>query len=323
METVSQQMNSSLKLEVPCRPDANSMFESPLELHDSTLKINDLDNATGIANMLRDRHFTRIVALVGAGISVSAGIPDFRSAGGLYDQMKKRGFKAPESVFTTDFMEESPDHFYEIMRSLMVPDVVPTTTHNLLKLLHNKGMLLRCYTQNIDGLELKVGIPEDQLVEAHGTMRRVKCSKCQVTYGAEQLQCAGHPRCTSCSALLRPAIVFFGEPLPRRFSELAKTDLNNADLVLVMGTSLSVQPFASLVHWSNAPRIVLNMFLPRSFKSTPWHQRFRRDVSSATPDVHLLGKCDEAATWLATQSGWDSELKAIGKAPSAGKAATN
>jgi len=321
MRTLIHHLSVSPDLAAYCLPSATSVI-LPNISQTNALDIKDMDLADNFAKMLRDRHFTNIVALVGAGISVSANIPDFRSPGGLYDQLKKKGYTAPEAVFTAAFMQECPGPFYEVMSSLYISDTQPTPTHWFLRLLHDKGMLLRCYTQNIDGLESKAGIPEDRLVEAHGTLTRALCSRCKKVHPPEVLKAykTEFPRCESCSSLVRPDIVFFGETLPKRFTQNADADLKNADLVLVMGTSLSVEPFASLVHRTAVPRIVVNLYLPEALKSVPWHRRIslaaersmeKIKTTPSMPDVQLLGRCDDGVAWLARQAGWDDDLNLI------------
>jgi len=159
---------------------------------------------------LRERRYKRIVALVGAGISVAAGIPDFRSRGGLYDQMRAQGFKNPMSVFTADFLEKEPRTFYEMFKKLRTDHVKPTLVHWFLRLLYDQGCLLRCYTQNIDALERKVEIPMEYIVEAHGTMSEACCLKCGKASTAKELwACWGSgegelPRCAF-ARLRRPS----------------------------------------------------------------------------------------------------------------------
>eukprot|EP00931_Biecheleriopsis_adriatica_P054444 TRINITY_DN32038_c0_g1_i1.p1 TRINITY_DN32038_c0_g1~~TRINITY_DN32038_c0_g1_i1.p1 ORF type:complete len:1263 (-),score=281.51 TRINITY_DN32038_c0_g1_i1:128-3916(-) len=277
----------------------------------SALEVMDMEFTLELVEKLRDRHFTRIVALVGAGISVSANLPDFRSPGGLYDQLKQEGFSCPEVVFTRSFMEEQPALFYTVMEKLQTDDVEPTPTHHFLRVLHDKGMLLRCHTQNIDGLERKAGLPAERIVEAHGTMLAAKCLSCNLPHETKELWAAKpseniFPRCRSCKSLIRPDIVFFGEDLPQRFRDLAMQDLRQADLVLVIGTSLSVQPFASLVHEAKrgCPRLIMNLSVPGALKARPW----KKIMSGPQTDAFLLGKCDQGVEWFSRQLGWEREL---------------
>ena len=108
--------------------------------------------------------------MAGAGISVSANLPDFRSKGGLYDQLRQStNISSPESIFTQDVLHSDPQVFFEVMQKLRADHVSPTFTHRFIKQLQENNQLQRCYTQNIDCLERKVGIEEHLLVECHGS----------------------------------------------------------------------------------------------------------------------------------------------------------
>ena len=116
--------------------------------------------------------------MAGAGISVSAGIPDFRSPGtGLYDNLEKYDLPNPQSIFELSYFRERPDAFYMLAKELWPDNFEPTPTHRFIALLHSKGLLKRCFTQNIDSLEASAGIPKDMIVAAHGNFdgcRRVR-----------------------------------------------------------------------------------------------------------------------------------------------------
>ena len=124
---------------------------------------------------------------------------------------------------------------------------MPTYTHYFIKLLNNKGILLRDYTQNIDGLERQAGIPDSRLVESHGTMATCSCILCKRPYKIDwfkkQIMSRIIPRC-KCGGLVKPDIVFFNEPLPQKFNWMSTADMASCDLLIVIGTSLAVQPFA-------------------------------------------------------------------------------
>jgi len=269
---------------------------------------------------LREGCFQRVVILAGAGISVSANLPDFRSPGGLYDQLRRnQGLAAPESVFTADFMLERPKMFYEVMGMLRTESVDPTPTHCFIRLLQDKGLLMRCFTQNIDSLERKVGVVPENIVEAHGTLGIVRCCKCGKAHAEKALHEPtdpdGLPRCTGCRSQLRPGIVFFGEPLNWDVAKV-KADLGEADLVIVMGTSLSVQPFAGIIAnvKSSCAILVVNRVMPKTLAS---HRR-RRELTSRLigkpplrKEAFMQGDCDTSIRWLAKALGWSEELEDI------------
>jgi len=267
----------------------------------------------------RGGRIKQVVILSGAGISVSANLPDFRSPGGLYDQMRKQGISSPESVFTADFMVECPDIFYKVMRQLRTDDIQPTPTHCFIRLLQDKGLLQRCCTQNIDGLERKVGIQEQKLMEAHGTLGKVRCVKCKRDHPKENLfrpkEADGMPRCEACRGLLRPDIVFFGENLNWNYPTV-KAELGAADLVIIMGTSLQVNPFAGIINCikNSCAILVVNRFMPKALLSA----RRRRAMTaklmgkpSPRKEAFMQGDCDVSIQWLAEELGWKDELEEL------------
>lgn len=141
----------------------------------------------------------------------------------------------------------------------------PTKCHYFIRLLHEKGLLLRNFTQNIDTLEAVAGIPDDKLVYAHGSFSGAHCVDCKASADIrtvkETILAGDLPRCASCTfGLVKPDIVFFGEGLPRRFFDMSSQDFDQCDLLLTMGTSLTVQPFAGLITkvGRSVPRVLIN-----------------------------------------------------------------
>ena len=121
-----------------------------------------------IAEYIREGKAKKICLMTGAGISVSAGIPDFRTPGtGLYDNLKKYDLPKPEAIFDIEFFREDPTPFYDLARDLLPSNYHPTPMHHFIRLLQDKGLLLRCYTQNIDTLERQAGVKSEYLIEAH------------------------------------------------------------------------------------------------------------------------------------------------------------
>lgn len=258
-----------------------------------------------LAALIKNGSTKDIIVCAGAGISTSAGIPDFRSPKtGLYHNLKKLKLDYPEQVFDIDFFRGRPEPFFELAHELYPGKFLPTLTHSFIRLLHEKGLLLRCFTQNIDTLERRAGIPEDKVVEAHGSFAGNHCisPKCGAEADAEETEkiilAKNIPRCKKCRALVKPDIVFFGEGLPDVFFSRMK-DLTKTDLVIVMGTSLQVQPFASLPDrvGPDCPRLLLNLEEVGDF--------------SRALDVIRLGKCDDGVQELADACGWTDELSAL------------
>jgi NAD-dependent histone deacetylase SIR2 len=261
-------------------------------------------NLDGIAEYIRAGKARTVTVMVGAGISTSAGIPDFRSPEtGLYANLARLELPYAEAVFDIDYFREKPEPFYTLAHELYPGKFRPTITHSFISLLHKKGLLLKLFTQNIDCLEREAGVPGDKIVEAHGSFARQSCIDCKAPYPQEEIKehiaAKTIPRCHECSGLVKPEIVFFGEALPRAFFD--NRDLaEEGDLCIVMGTSLSVQPFASLPQLAQQgkPRILINQEVVGGLGSRP-------------DDVLLLGDCDTGVRKLAKACGWLEELEEL------------
>jgi len=215
----------------------------------------DLSNSQSFSRQdliegIKNKRFSKIIFLTGAGISVSAGIPDFRSPKtGLYENLKAYNLPYPEAVFEIDYFKRTPQAFYRLIKELSRFDAKPTITHHFMKVLADEGLLNMIFTQNIDGLEVKAGLDPKYMVEAHGHTRTAHCIECgeeaSIQEFMKNVENQTIYRC-KCSGLIKPDIVFFGELLPDSFFTNLKR-IKEGDLVVVMGTSLQVFPFASLV----------------------------------------------------------------------------
>ena len=127
--------------------------------------------------------------LTGAGVSVSAGIPDFRSPGtGIYDNLKEYNLPRPEAIFTLDYFLDKPEPFYKFSQHFDLSSCNATPTHYFVKLLQEKGLLWKCMTQNIDNLEEKTGMNMNDVVQCHGANRGAACGKCKKSYDDEAMQ---------------------------------------------------------------------------------------------------------------------------------------
>ncbi|XP_040826566.1 NAD-dependent protein deacetylase sirtuin-3, mitochondrial isoform X4 [Ochotona curzoniae] len=142
-----------------------------------------------VAALIRSGACQRVVVMVGAGISTPSGIPDFRSSGsGLYSNLQKYNLPYPEAIFELEFFFHNPKPFFMLAKELYPGNYRPNVTHYFLRLLHDKGLLLRLYTQNIDGLERASGIPASKLVEAHGTFASATCTVCRRSFPGENFR---------------------------------------------------------------------------------------------------------------------------------------
>lgn len=238
---------------------------------------------------------------VGAGVSTAAGIPDFRSPDtGLYANLARLNLPYPEAVFDISYFRNNPHPFYALARELYPGSHKPTLAHTFINLLYQKGRLLKCFTQNIDCLERETGLPANMIVEAHGSFATSSCIDCKEPFPEKKMREAIRteevPRCPNCTGLTKPDIVFFGEALPPDFFD-NRTLLDTADLCIVMGTSLTVQPFASLPYFcrENCPRVLINLTKAG-------------DLGHRRDDVVMLMDCDAGVAQLADALGWRDEL---------------
>uniref|UniRef100_A0A3B5LKT3 NAD-dependent protein deacetylase n=1 Tax=Xiphophorus couchianus TaxID=32473 RepID=A0A3B5LKT3_9TELE len=259
-----------------------------------------------VAKNIRERRCKRVVVMAGAGISTPSGIPDFRSPGsGLYDNLQQYDLPYAEAIFEIGFFHRNPNPFFALAKELYPGNYQPNLTHYFVRLLHQKGQLLRMYTQNIDGLERLAGVPPEMLVEAHGTFATATCTSCLRKYDGEELRpevmSGAVPRCPTCKGVVKPDIVFFGEELPLSFFKYL-TDFPLADLLIVMGTSLEVEPFASLAGAvrSSVPRLLINRNLVGPFA---WGRR--------PHDVTQLGDVVSGVKELVDALDWTRELDAL------------
>uniref|UniRef100_A0A674G7Z0 NAD-dependent protein deacetylase n=1 Tax=Taeniopygia guttata TaxID=59729 RepID=A0A674G7Z0_TAEGU len=257
-----------------------------------------------------------IVCMVGAGLSTPAGIPDFRSPGtGLYSNLQSYNLPYPEAIFEIRFFKKHPEPFFALARELYPGQFKPTVCHYFMRLLQDKGLLLRCYTQNIDTLERVAGLDPELLVEAHGTFFTSHCLRpsCRQRYSLawmrERIFSSLVPKCEKCQGLVKPDIVFFGESLPARFFTLLESDFEKVDLLIIMGTSLQVQPFASLIS-----RLLINK--EKTGQGDPLMSLMGFggmdfDSDKAYRDVAWLGDCDSGCLALAELLGWKEELEEL------------
>lgn len=186
----------------------------------------------------------RAVAFTGAGVSTSCGIPDFRGPRGLYSRVQELyDLPRPEALFDIRFFRKHPEVFYDFSRHMDLKALQPSGAHLFLSQWEKQGFLRQLVTQNIDGLHERAG--SKQVVACHGTYDHGQCLQCRRVYSFDEYTgnlSRGEPRrCDSCGGLVKPDITFFGETLPQDFYHLMESP-PEADFLLVLGTSLTVQP---------------------------------------------------------------------------------
>ena len=196
----------------------------------------------------------RLVFFGGAGISTESGIPDFRSADGLYRQ---RGAVPPETILSAEFFYAHPAEFYAFYREkMLVLDAQPNAAHRALADWEEKGILSAVVTQNIDGLHQKAG--SRRVFELHGSIHKNTCLTCGRKFTGEEIaKTQGVPHCPSCGGIVKPDVVLYGEPLDGETVEGAVDAIASADTLIVAGTSLSVYPAAGFLRCFSGEELVL------------------------------------------------------------------
>lgn len=200
----------------------------------------------------------RIVFFGGAGTSTESGIPDFRSAEGLYNQ-DGNGY-APEEILSHSFFMAHPESFYRFYKnSMLYPEARPHDGHHALVRLEQMGKLQAIVTQNIDGMHQLAG--SGNVLELHGSVHRNRCLQCGASYTlADVLQLLGEqpvPACSACGGLVKPEVVLYEESLDMELLEQAAAYIQAADMLIIAGSSMTVQPAAGLVRLYRGDRMVL------------------------------------------------------------------
>ncbi|KAM0787713.1 hypothetical protein ACM66B_003772 [Microbotryomycetes sp. NB124-2] len=295
---------------------------------------NETPTLKHVAQLIKNGKANNIIVLAGAGISTAAGIPDFRSPEtGLYANLEKYNLPYPEAIFDIDYFMEQPQAFYTLAKELYPGNFEPTLTHYFFRLLRDKKVLKAVFTQNIDTLERIAGLEDDTVIEAHGSFAEAECLACKKVYTKEEIKprimrgeivSCDEPYCQDKdTAFVKPKIVFFGEGLPDKFFERI-SDLQSCDLLFVMGTSLTVQPFASLVHRvpQSCPRVLINLEkVGEAPSNVAKFARTQNDIGfdfdgrtgrkNGIRDVCVLSTSDEGIVKLCQELGWYDELREL------------
>ncbi|KAI0766676.1 DHS-like NAD/FAD-binding domain-containing protein [Trametes elegans] len=300
-----------------------------LESRERLLTYNTIDDAVHLIQRSQ-----RILILTGAGISVSCGIPDFRSRNGLYASLQENGeydLDDPQQMFDIQYFRENPAVFYSFASKIYPSNFIPSPCHRFIKLIEDKGKLLRNYTQNIDTLETLAGVR--RVVQCHGSFATASCIHCKTrvpgTEIAEDIMSQRVPLCKACNpappaavapakggkkakrrkqgwdsdasdepeppayppGIMKPDITFFGEKLDDVFERSLMEDRHQVDLLIIIGTSLKVSPVSETI--SHLPHSVPQILINK----TP--------IRHINPDVVLLGNADDIVLHLCTKLGWD------------------
>ena len=200
-----------------------------------------------------------VVFLGGAGVSTESGIPDFRSKNGLYHRKNKK-FSAykPEYLLSYDCLKHKPEVFFDYYRNnLDARAVEPNPAHFKLAEMEERGQLIGVVTQNIDGLHQKAGSKNVQ--EIHGTIWRNYCVSCGAEYDENYIFNSNDkiPVCEKCGKMVRPDVTLYGEFLPEEAYQNAINMMNNADCLIIGGTSLEVGSASQLAHLFHGDHLII------------------------------------------------------------------
>ncbi len=190
----------------------------------------------------------------GAGVSTASGIPDFRSADGIYSQ---GGVVPPEEILSHTFFVERTAEFYRFYREKMLyPNALPNACHTALASLERQGKVSAVVTQNIDGLHQAAG--SRTVYELHGSVHRNRCTRCGKKYGLKHiLGSQGVPRCGECGGIIKPDVVLYEEALDPDCIRDSCRAIASADVLIIGGTSLTVYPAASFINYFSGDCLVL------------------------------------------------------------------
>ncbi|KAK3738052.1 hypothetical protein QZH41_012930 [Actinostola sp. cb2023] len=240
-----------------------------------------------------------IVVLTGAGVSVSCGIPDFRSRDGIYARLSEEypDLPDPQAMFDITYFNQNPHPFFKFAKEIYPGQFKPSLSHRFIQQIEKHGCLLRNYSQNIDTLEQIAGIT--RVIQCHGSFSTASCTNCKYQVSSSDIKDdifnQRIPVCSKCKqeegtfATMKPDIVFFGENLPSDFYHHLEDDSEKADLLIVIGSSLKVRPVALIPSRIDAdvPQILIN----------------REPLRHMTFDVELLGDCDVIVAELCRRLG--------------------
>lgn len=196
-----------------------------------------------------------IVFFGGAGVSTESGIPDFRSESGIFKSLEKYG-DTPENLVSHSYYIDHTEEFFEYYKeNLIFEDATPNPAHLKLAELEKSGKIKAVITQNIDGLHQKAG--SKNVLELHGSVHRNYCQICGKEYDLKYiLESDGIPKC-ECGGIIKPDVVLYEEPLNNSILSLSIDYIQNAETLIIGGTSLVVYPAAGLINYFSGKNLIL------------------------------------------------------------------
>lgn len=228
----------------------------------------------------------RICVFTGAGISVPSGIPDFRSAQGIYSERTHEQYR-PEDMISHSFFEKHPEMFYEFYKSKMLyPQAKPNAAHRFFARLEEQGKEVTVVTQNIDGLHQAAG--STNVFELHGSVHRNHCPRCGRFFTMEELLARPGtvPHCPADGTVLKPDVVLYEEPLDDLVVRGALRAIDAADTMVIVGTSLVVYPAAAYVRYFSGEHLVL-------INKTPTPMDHEAEIAIYDDVVHVVEQLTE------------------------------
>lgn len=206
------------------------------------------------ADIIKNSHY--LVFFGGAGVSTASGIPDFRSADGLYSKRLHQHF-SPEQLISHTFYKKYPEDFFAFYKkSLIYPNAKPNACHIALAQLEEQNLCKAVVTQNIDGLHQAAG--SKKVFELHGSVKRNYCESCHTCYDEDYiLEAAGIPACQKCGTRVKPDVVLYEESLDPIVLNKSIDEISRADTLVVGGTSLIVYPAASLIYYFKGKNLIV------------------------------------------------------------------
>ena len=213
-----------------------------------------MDKYQTLKNILENA--TSLVVFTGAGISVPSGIPDFRSDNGIYNQKTKINIP-PEEIISHSFYLNHTKEFFDFYKEKMCyPSAKPNAAHKYFANLEKKGVNVTIITQNIDGLHQEAG--SSRVYELHGNVHRNYCEKCNRFFGLDYvLNHDGVPTCDKCGGIVKPDVVLYEESLDENTISLSISAIMTCDVLVIVGTSLTVYPAAGFIRYFKGRYLIL------------------------------------------------------------------
>ena len=256
--------------------------------------------------LLKNNKFSKITFLVGAGISTSSGIPDFRGTNGVFQEIiKKYNLKKPEEFFSKKNFIDKPELLYEYLKKFKSKEYNPNITHYFMKYLIDKKKCDLIFTQNFDGLEIKANINKNNIIFAHGTLTEGHCILCNeeidinlINKGIDEGKVI---KCFKCGGSCKPKIVLYNEDLPEIFYEKSNY-IKECDLAIIIGTKLIVDPFSKLTNKfkrKNCWVVIINKNYVGDFDC----------YSIYNKELFLPGLCEDIIKQILIDCGWYDDFK--------------